>query len=214
VAGAAAARDKARLAARTNEADAAVLSAQSAQRSAEVAQQQSEAARLQSEAARQQTEVALQQANAAREQAGRSDEDARRLQAELAALNATKSERGQVVTLGDLLFDTNKAELKPGGLRNVEKLVVFLKQYPQRSAMIEGFTDSTGGTALNQALSAQRAEAVRSALVQMGVSADRVGVHAYGEAFPVAGNDSSAGRQANRRVEVILSEDRGTINPR
>jgi outer membrane protein OmpA-like peptidoglycan-associated protein len=214
VAGAAAARDQARLAARTNEADAAMLSAQAAQRSAEASQQQAEASRQQSEASRQQTEAALRQANAARAQAWRSDDDARRLQAELAALNATKSERGMVVTMGDVLFDTNKSELKPGGLRSVEKLVVFLKQYPQRSAMIEGFTDSTGGSALNQALSAQRADAVRSALMQMGVSADRLAVHAYGEAYPVAGNDSAEGRQSNRRVEIILSEDKGTISPR
>lgn len=200
LAGAAAARDQARLSARTNEADAAVRTAQSAQRSAEASQQQ--------------TEVALREVNAARAQAVRSDEDAARLQAELAALNAKKSERGMVVTMGDVLFDTNKSQLKPGGLRSVEKLVVFLKQYPQRTAMIEGYTDSTGGTELNQALSAQRADAVRAALVQMGVSADRLGVHAYGEAYPVAGNDSAEGRQSNRRVEVILSEDQGTVKPR
>jgi outer membrane protein OmpA-like peptidoglycan-associated protein len=214
LAGAASARDQARLAARTSEADAALRSAQSAQRSAESSQQQAETARQQAEASRRQTDAAMQQANAARAQASRSEDDARRLQAELAALNATKTERGMVVTMGDVLFDTNKAELKPGGLRSVEKLVVFLKQYPQRSAMIEGFTDSTGGSALNQALSAQRAEAVRAALVQMGVPADRLGVHAYGEAYPVAGNDSAEGRQSNRRVEVILSEDKGMINPR
>jgi outer membrane protein OmpA-like peptidoglycan-associated protein len=200
VAGAAAARDQARLSARTSEADAAVRSAQASQRSAEASQRQAEAS--------------LRQADAARAQAAASDDASRRLQAELAALNATKTERGMVVTMGDVLFDTNKSQLKPGGLRSVEKLVAFLQQYPQRSAMIEGYTDSTGGADFNQALSAQRADAVRAALVQMGVAGDRLGVHAYGEAYPVAGNDSAEGRESNRRVEVILSEDRGTVMPR
>lgn len=200
VAAAAADRDKARLAARTNEADAAKMAADAALR--------------QSEEAKRQAEMAQRQAAASNQAA--SDAQARNAQLEsmLADMNAKKTERGMVVTIGDVLFDTNQAQLKPGGLRNIEKLSGFLKQYPQRTALVEGFTDSVGSDATNKALSSRRAEAVRSALVEMGVARERISTQGYGEAFPVAGNDSNSGRQLNRRVEVLLSDDKGVIVPR
>jgi outer membrane protein OmpA-like peptidoglycan-associated protein len=113
-----------------------------------------------------------------------------------------------------VLFDTNQSQLKAGGLRNVEKLGSFLKQNPQRKASIEGFTDSVGSERANEDLSGRRADAVRSALVGMGVASDHIATHAYGEAHPVAGNDSADGRRANRRVEVILSDEAGVLTPR
>lgn len=186
IAGAEAARSQARLDARTVEADAAGRAAQ--------------ASRLQAAASDRQTDDAQART--------------RQLQMQLDALNAKKTERGMVVTIGDLQFDTNRAQLKPDGVRNVEKLVSFLKQYPERKALVEGFTDSTGSTETNQTLSDERASAVRTALVQMGVGSERIATRGYGEAFPVAGNGSAAGRQSNRRVEVILSEDGGTVTPR
>jgi len=80
--------------------------------------------------------------------------------------------------------------------------------------LVEGFTDSTGSDSYNQELSDRRANAVRMALIDMGISSDRVTTHGYGEAFPVGGNDTAAGRQSNRRVEIIISDSKGNIAPR
>ena len=119
-----------------------------------------------------------------------------------------------VITMGDVLFDTGRAELRSGGMRNVEKLGGFLMAYPQRKVMIEGFTDSVGGDAQNQTLSARRADAVRAALLSLGVGTERLATRGYGESFPVAANDSTAGRQLNRRVEIVLSDEAGVVTPR
>ena len=214
VAGADAERDKLRLAARTNEADAAQRGAESAQRQAEAAQRDAELSKRQADAAQRQAATAQLQAAAAQGQASDAQARSQQLEAQIKALNATKTDRGLVVTLGDVLFDTNQALLKAGGQRSVDKLVVFLKNYPQRKALIEGFTDSIGGADLNQALSGRRADAVRVALLDQGVAGDRITSRGFGEAYPVAGNDTAGGRQANRRVEIILSDDTGTIAPR
>ncbi len=202
-----AARDKIRLAARTSEADTAVRNAETAQRSAESAQMQSEASKRQSDAAMQQANLSQQQANDA--QARNRD-----LEAQLKDLNAKQTDRGMVITIGDVLFDTNQSQLKSGAMRNVEKLVGFLKQYPQRKAVVEGFTDSVGSEGANQNLSGRRADAVRTALLDMGVGGDRVSARGYGEGHPVAGNDTAGGRQLNRRVEIVLSDDSGNVTPR
>ena len=119
-----------------------------------------------------------------------------------------------VITLGDVLFDTNQSQLRSGGMRNVEKLAAFAKQYPRRNLMIEGFTDSIGSDGPNQQLSDDRAGSVRTALLGMGVGSERMTSRGYGESFPVASNDTQAGRQLNRRVEIVVSEDGGTIAPR
>ena len=133
---------------------------------------------------------------------------------QLKDLEAKKTDRGMVVTLGDVLFDTNESRLKSGGVRNVQKLADFFKQYPQRTVMIEGFTDSVGGAGPNQTLSDNRAAAVRSALLGMGVTNDRMTSRGFGESYPVASNDNAAGRQMNRRVEIIVSDESGKIAPR
>ena len=98
----------------------------------------------------------------------------------MADMNAKQTDRGMVVTIGDVLFDTNRSELKAGGLRSVEKLSGFLKAYPKRSAIVEGFTDSTGSDATNQTLATRRAEAVQTALVSMGVARERVAPVVFG----------------------------------
>jgi outer membrane protein OmpA-like peptidoglycan-associated protein len=195
-----ASRDKQRLAARTTEAD-------SAARKAEAALQDAEASKRQSAAA-------MQQADALQRQASEAQTRNAQLEAEMKDLNAKKTERGMVITIGDVLFDTNQAELKTGGMRSVEKLGSFMKQYPQRKVLVEGFTDSVGSDSSNQALSGRRADAVRMALVNSGVAADRVTTQGYGESYPVAGNDNASGRQLNRRVEIVLSDDSGRIAPR
>lgn len=133
---------------------------------------------------------------------------------QLKELNAQKTERGLVITLGDVLFNTNKAQLKSGGMHNVQKLADFLNQYPQHNVLVEGHTDSTGSDSYNLELSDRRANAVRTALIDKGVSSNRVATRGYGEAYPVTGNDTVTGRQLNRRVEIILSDNNGNIVPR
>lgn len=141
-------------------------------------------------------------------------EKSQRLQQQISELEGRETPRGIVLTLGDVLFDLNKAELNPGGIATVEKVATFLKEYSERTVMIEGFTDSTGPEDYNQKLSERRANAVRDALVSRGISPERVGTRGYGERFPVATNETAAGRQQNRRVEVIISDDEGTIPER
>ena len=136
------------------------------------------------------------------------------LEAQLAELSAKKTERGMVITLGDVLFATDQARLNPEGTRTVQKLAQVLTQNPQRTVLIEGFTDSTGSSAHNQALSERRADSVQLGLLEQGIARNRIAIHGYGEAHPVAGNESTANRQLNRRVEIVLSEDDGKIRPR
>jgi outer membrane protein OmpA-like peptidoglycan-associated protein len=136
------------------------------------------------------------------------------LQERLAELEAKQTERGLVVTLQDVLFDVDRAELKPGAYRTVDNLAAFMRDYPDRRVRIEGFTDSTGSDSYNQQLSESRAFAVRNALEQAGIDSSRIEVRGYGETNPVASNDTSAGRQLNRRVEVLISDEQGSIASR
>ncbi len=129
-------------------------------------------------------------------------------------LNAKQTDRGLTISLGDVLFDTGKAELKSGGAREIGKLAQFLRDNPQRNVSIEGFTDSQGSDEYNQSLSERRAAAVKNELANSGVAADRIISHGYGESYPVADNTTSAGRQMNRRVEIIIADEGKQITPR
>lgn len=207
VAAAAKERDFIRLNQRTNEANQANANAQQSQLNAQMAQ--ADAAQAQRTAA-----DAQRATNEARAKTAEAQARAAALEAQLADLAAKKTERGMVITLGDVLFGTGQSALTPDGMRSAQKLADVLKQNPARTVLVEGFTDSTGGTAFNQELSSRRAAAVRDALMQMGVAGNRVNVRGYGEAYPVSGNDSAAGRQLNRRVEIVLSDDTGTVKQR
>jgi outer membrane protein OmpA-like peptidoglycan-associated protein len=145
-------------------------------------------------------------ATAARDQA---KEKSASLQAEIDALKAKPTERGLVLTLGDVLFDTGRAELKPGAARNLDQLAQFLTSHPDRRIQIDGFTDSVGSDSYNQELSQRRADTVKSALMARGIDSSRIGTQGYGKGFPVANNDDSGGRQLNRRVEVVIGGDNG-----
>jgi outer membrane protein OmpA-like peptidoglycan-associated protein len=127
------------------------------------------------------------------------------LQRQIDALQAKPTDRGLVVTLGDVLFDTGKAGLKAGATSNLNKLAAFLNQYPDRTVVIEGYTDSVGSEDYNQGLSERRADSVKAYLASQGIGATRLSALGRGESDPVAGNESAAGRQQNRRVEVIIS---------
>ena len=175
-----------------------------------------EAERAKAEAARAQAETAAAQNQAAQAEAMARDAQARaaQLEAQMADLQAKKTERGMIITIGDVLFATNQATLTPAGIATVRKLAEVLAQNPGRTVLVEGFTDSTGGTAHNQSLSERRAASVRDALMGMGVGRERIAVRGYGEAFPVAPNDTVGNRQLNRRVEIVLSNEGSPIPPR
>ncbi|HSY27807.1 MAG TPA: OmpA family protein [Burkholderiaceae bacterium] len=183
-------RDHMLLDQRTNEADQAKIVAAQSQLTAQVALGEAAAAQRKTEEA---------QAHAAQ------------LQAELADLSAKQTDRGLVITLGDVLFGTDQAHLNPDGMHTAQKLADVLKQNPQRTVLVEGYTDSTGTVSHNQELSERRADAVRTALQEMGIAGDRVTIHGYGPQYPVAANDTSMNRQLNRRVEIVLSDDSGKI---
>lgn len=189
VSNAGAKRDKIRLDSRTAEANAA--------------EQQVTLAHATND--RQATELAVAGANAERDQA---------LIAQLKELNAKKTERGMMITLGDVLFNTDQAQLKPGGIRNMEKLAEFMTQYPAYKVSVEGHTDSRASVRHNQQLSERRAEAVQTVLLNRAITSERITTHGFGKQYPIASNKTSAGRQLNRRVEVILSDDNGNVTQR
>jgi outer membrane protein OmpA-like peptidoglycan-associated protein len=156
-------------------------------------------------------QVVLQARNREAEAARIRSEEARMradsLEQELKDLKAKKTERGLVLTLGDVLFDTGKASLKPGAYATIDRLANALKEDPARKVMIEGHTDSVGSDEYNQTLSENRAQSVQSALMQRGVQSDQITALGKGESTPVASNDNAGGRQQNRRVELIFTED-------
>jgi outer membrane protein OmpA-like peptidoglycan-associated protein len=145
------------------------------------------------------TEVKTQEASDARERADR-------LNAQLAELQATHTDRGTVVTLGDVLFETGRSDLQEGSQRSIGRLTGFLTEHPQRNVRVEGFTDSVGSDGYNRTLSEDRAASVASALTRGGVNSSRIQTEGYGKSYAVASNDTAAGRQQNRRVEVIISD--------
>lgn len=130
-------------------------------------------------------------------------------QQELADLKAKQTQRGAVVTLSDVLFDTGAATLKPGADLSLDRLASYLKAHPQTKVLIEGHTDSRGSDEYNEALSERRADSVAKALVARGVSPDALNTAGRGKGYPVATNDTAAGRQQNRRVEIIFSDASG-----
>lgn len=182
---------------------------------ARVAAGQVERDRIQLAARSREVQNAESATTTAKAQTAAATEQSARLQAEIDQLKATPTNRGLVLTLGDVLFDTGKAELNPGASRKLDQLAQFLSEHPDRRVQIDGFTDSVGSDAFNQELSRRRADSVKSALLTRGIDASRIGTQGYGKAFPVANNNDSGGRQLNRRVEVVIGGDNGTpIAPR
>ncbi|MFN4352244.1 MAG: OmpA family protein [Hylemonella sp.] len=170
--------------------------------------------RMQLENRTREADAARQSTLDAQEQTRAAELRNRQLEERVKELNAKPTPRGWVVTFGDVLFSTGQAQLKSGSARNIDKLADVLQSYPQRNVLIEGFTDSTGSEATNLALSQRRSAAVREALIDKGVSPGRISTRGYGESYPVADNTSASGRQLNRRVEIVLSDDTGVIPPR
>jgi outer membrane protein OmpA-like peptidoglycan-associated protein len=149
-------------------------------------------------------EVQSAQAHAEQAQAA-----AQSAQQQLADLQARQTERGMVLTLGDVLFDTGAATLKPGANLQLDRLGQYLQKNPQTHVMIEGHTDDRGSASYNEELSRRRAQVVADSLTERGITPDRVQAVGRGKDFPVASNDTPAGRQQNRRVEIVFSDASG-----
>jgi len=177
VASAAAARDKLRLASRTQEADTANAKLANAQLSTQ-----------------------------------RGEQRINQLEQQLSDLGAKKTDHGMVVTLGGVLFYTGQARLLPAARHDIARLAEFFKRNPKREALIEGNTDNVGGESSNMDLSQRRADAVKDALIGLGVPAENLRTGANGEDKPVATNATAAGRQMNRRVEVIFAPQADTVS--
>ena len=229
------ASDKLRLAARTREAERAGIAATNAQIEAASAQMQARDSQAKAATAQQDAlaatrmaaseraqSVAAQEAAAAErtraDQAAASanvaQERVRQLEDQLRDIEAKQTERGLLVTLGDVLFAFNKAELTAQAGPRLDKLASFLKQFPSRKLLVEGYADGVGSDAYNNELSERRAESIRDALVQRGVDATRVVTKGYGKAYPVGDNASPEGRAMNRRVEVVIADERGLLKGR
>ncbi len=175
---------------------------------------EADAARQASEAARQaalaRERDAAQQAAEAREAAEKAEREKRELRAKLLeqfnrVLPTTDSDRGLVVNMGDVLFDVGKADLRSNAREALARLAGSVLNYPSLRLSVEGYTDSTGSDEFNQKLSEQRAEAVRSYLQTQGVPAESLSSKGFGKSNPVADNATAAGRQKNRRVEIVVS---------
>ena len=179
--------------------------AQAAQ--AQQAQQQAEQARQQAELAQQQAAQQAQQAEQARQQAenDKAQMRARMLQQLNQVLQTRDTARGLIVNMPDVLFDTGKADLKSSARERLAKVAGILIAYPDIRVEIDGYTDSTGSLEFNERLSQQRAESVRSFLASQGVNSSSITTQGFGPSDPIASNDTAAGRQQNRRVELVVS---------
>ena len=200
-------RERIRAEARTHEAEVAEQRAREATQRAASAQSQVANAQAQADAERQRAEAQQLQLQQERERA-------QHMQQDLTALQAKSTDHGVVVTLQDVLFDTGQARLRGGGVRSLERLADVLKKYPERRVMVEGFTDSQGSEQYNMDLAQRRADAVKQQLESLGIGDARVQTRAYGEAYPVADNGTAAGRQQNRRVEIVFSDSNGKFATR
>ncbi|MDY0747536.1 OmpA family protein [Paucibacter sp. R3-3] len=201
LAGAGAERDKLRLAQRTDEADQAQRKLAMSERDNAIKTADLAAA-----------DAASQQDKArSAERIHRRDAHVADLEMQLEALNAKKTDRGMILTLGDVLFDSGKAQLLPDGSRNMAKLADFFNRNPDNTASIEGYTDSVGSSSSNRDLSQRRADAVKAVLVGLGVNAGHLSTKAHGEEMPTSTNDTPAGRQMNRRVEIVFARQADEI---
>jgi outer membrane protein OmpA-like peptidoglycan-associated protein len=186
-------QEKARLDARTREADLA---------NSKLANARDVIANQKNQAADAAALAAQQAADAAALQAAQQNAE---MQRQLDEMHAKMTDRGAVLTLGDVLFATGRADLKVGATNNLDRLVVFLTSYPNRTVVIEGYTDNIGGDEYNMALSQRRSDSVKAYLTGQGIGSERLTSTGKGLSNPIAGNGSAEGRQQNRRVEVIIS---------
>jgi outer membrane protein OmpA-like peptidoglycan-associated protein len=190
-------------------AEAAKAQAETAKAQADSARAAALAERQRAEADAERARLAAQQADQQRQQAEREKTEMRqRLEQQLSMILETReSARGLIVNISDVLFDFNKYTLKPGAREKMAKVSGILLAYPGLQLKLEGHTDSIGSDEYNMVLSQKRADAVRDYLISQGVQASNVSAMGLGKADPVASNETDAGRQQNRRVEMVVAGD-------
>jgi len=208
------ARERARADGQTVQADRAKAQASAATADAQSARTLATSAQQQADAAQQQASMAQQQAAASQAVAVGAQQDTARLQQQLAELQAKATDRGMLVTLGDVLFEFGRADIKPGARESLRKLAAYLQQHPERRILVEGFTDSVGSPGANLSLSQRRAEAVAGALGALSVAPERIRTQGYGEGYPIADTATDTNRALNRRVEVYISDNDQPVRPR
>lgn len=188
---------------------------QAADLQAEIARREANEKSLQDRIAREQAqeqariaerERVAEEARLASQRAAQAQERTELLERELSDLQAQRTERGIVVTLPEVLFDVGRASLSPGAQRTLDRLAQVMRQYPELTVQAEGFTDSTGSEDYNLMLSQARANSVRESLLARGIEPNRILAQGYGETMPIASNATAAGRQQNRRVEIVIAD--------
>ena len=224
--------EKAQLAKAQAQSDTEKAQTAKAQAESDAAHARTEAADAQSETAKAKSDMADSQAASAKSvAAAQADADQSRLATQQAQLSAQQAEtdkaamrtrlseqlnsilqtrdsaRGLIISMSDVLFDTGQYSLKPGAREKLAKVAGILLAYPGLNIEVGGYTDNVGGDAMNQTLSEHRAVSVRDYLVQQGVPTNSISAKGFGNTLPVASNDNSAGRQQNRRVELVVSGD-------
>jgi outer membrane protein OmpA-like peptidoglycan-associated protein len=204
-------RAKQQLASANNEAERAIILADIQAKEAALANAQADAKAKEAEYARAEAESQAREAEMARAEAEDQAREAEMARAELALLMKELSElqgqltdRGIVLTIGDVLFATDKSALNASAQISMDKIAAFLQKKQNRNLLVEGHTDSVGSDEYNQGLSEQRAASVKSALVKRGIASERIVTIGYSKKYPLASNDTAAGKQQNRRVEVII----------
>jgi len=200
-------RDRVWLESRTREAERARQLAELRAREAEQARQGEQAQAREAESARQQAIRRVDELELAKQQAQASAGRIQELETQLAEFKAKRTERGLELTLSDVLFEFDKAELKPGALRGLSPLIAFAKDNPNQKILLEVHTDSVGSDSYNLKLSQQRAEAVQEFLVKSGVPLRNVTARGLGESYPIAPNDTEVGRLQKRRVQIIITNE-------
>ncbi len=175
-----------------------------AQQLADQSQSQAEKARAEAEAAKRLAQLQAEEAALAKEEAALALEEADALRRQLESLAARETSQGLMMTLGDFVFDSASANIKQQAVDNFDRVLEFIDAYPERNIRIEGHTDASGSAEFNLNLSQQRADAVKALLLEYGLNAARIEAVGMGEDFPVADNNSEAGKSKNRRVEIII----------
>lgn len=174
----------------------------------EKAKKEAEAQALEAESARKEAQAKAVEAQLAHLKAEEAIKQMTLLENELTELKAKQTDRGIVLTLRDILFEFGKDNLMPGAMSTIDRLAEFLKRYPERTVLIEGHTDSIGSETYNLGLSQRRADTVKKALMARGISSSQLTSSGYGESHPVASNATDAGRQENRRVEIVILNEK------
>ena len=190
--------------ARAEEAEMALAQARAALEAKEMSEEETRQALEEAEQARRLAAAREREADLARAEAELASQAAAELRRQLAAVQSRQTERGMVLTLGDIVFETGEAQLRPEVVQNLDRVLQFINRYPDEQIMVEGHTDSVGSAASNLQLSQHRADAVKRVLIENGVDGQRISAKGMGEDFPVASNELESGRQQNRRVEIII----------